>query len=136
MKNEANLNSVKLTATPCDRVTYSVSHPETQNGTNPNEANLKPIFETENPLVFSAYLAKNKKMKSKPNFKIAKSHQISVFCTINRYFQAPHVSKGIKSKPNPNPIKPNLGYLFRGEPLLQFLPFISDCGTVPWNIIL
>ena len=46
---------------------------------------------------------KIKKMKSKANFKIPKSHQISVFYTIIRCFQAPHVSKPIKSKPNPNP---------------------------------
>ena len=66
-------------------------------------ANLWP--KAVSPRLSGETQTKNEKMKSKPNFKIATSHQISVFCTINPNFQAPHVSKGIKSKANPKPIQ-------------------------------
>ena len=64
-------------------------------------ANLWP--KAVSPRLSGETQTKNEKMKSKPNFKIATSHQISVFCTINPNFQAPHVSKRIKSKPNTKP---------------------------------
>ena len=63
MKNEANLNSQKFTATPYNIGGYNDFHPKTQNGTKPNEANLKPISEMENPRP-----SKNKKMENEPNF--------------------------------------------------------------------
>ena len=47
MRNEANLNSQKFTATPYNIGGYNDSHPKTQNGTKPNEANF---FTTSNPI--------------------------------------------------------------------------------------
>ncbi len=43
MKNKANFNSVKLTATSYSERAYNDLSPKTQNGTKPNKANLKPI---------------------------------------------------------------------------------------------
>ena len=46
---------------------------------------------------------KIKKMKSKPNFKIPKSHQISVFYTINQENRRFSEALAKENKPNPNP---------------------------------
>ncbi len=70
MKNEANLNKAKFTVTSCGRGAYSVLQPETQNGTNPNEANLKPIPNTLKPSLFSGKgtLSRNLFLRNKANF--------------------------------------------------------------------
>ncbi len=44
MKNKANFNSVKFTATSYNTVVYNASQPKPKNGTKPNKANLKPIL--------------------------------------------------------------------------------------------
>ena len=49
MKNKANFNSTKFTATTCGIGGYNVFPPKTKNGTKPNKANLKPISKTQKP---------------------------------------------------------------------------------------
>ena len=41
MRNKANFNGVKLTATSCCKKAYNDLSPKTKNGTNPNKANFK-----------------------------------------------------------------------------------------------
>ena len=103
MKNKANLKTLNMLATNYSRGLYNDFHPKTKNGTNPNKANQSQFPRQETPRLSSETQTKIKKMKSKANFKIAKSYQTRVFYTIIRCFQAPHVIKPIKSKPNPNP---------------------------------
>ncbi len=55
MKNKANFKSIKFTTTPCNIGGYSDLHPETQNGTKPNKANLRQsrrsLGEDGNPIL-------------------------------------------------------------------------------------
>ena len=58
MKNEANLNNVKFTTTPCNIGCYNVFPPKTQNGTNPIKANFSP------PTRRCGYVYKNRKFRT------------------------------------------------------------------------
>ena len=49
MKNKANFNSPKFTATSYSTVVYNAFPQKTKNGTKPNKANLKPISNTLKP---------------------------------------------------------------------------------------
>ncbi len=69
MKNKANLKPNKFTANPGSRGTYNVSRPKTQNGTKPNEANLKPISKWKIPRFSGETQTKNFFMESKANFR-------------------------------------------------------------------
>ncbi|HEG43316.1 MAG TPA: hypothetical protein ENH94_04620 [Phycisphaerales bacterium] len=101
MKNEANFNSIKLTVTSCSRGGYNDFAPKTQNGANPNKANLKPIS-ARSFFRESLGLQKNLFMGSKPNFK----NQENTASTCKREtYPNLHPQTNRKSKPNPNPIK-------------------------------
>ena len=70
MKNKANLNSPKFTATSYSTKVYNALQPKTQNGTKPNKANLKPTPNTLNPHFFQEKPSFLLPLicKSKPNF--------------------------------------------------------------------
>ncbi|HEG44148.1 MAG TPA: hypothetical protein ENH94_08890 [Phycisphaerales bacterium] len=54
MKNKANFNSVKFTATSYNTVVYNASQPKPKNGTKPNKANPKPILARRPPGVVTS----------------------------------------------------------------------------------
>ena len=100
-----------------------------------NEANLKPIAKKEKPQLSGDTQTKNKKMKSKANFK----NQENTASTCKREtYPNSHPQTNNKSKPNPNPkqsqSKPNLEYLFRGETLCyKNRESINTTESVHWT---
>ena len=74
MKNKANLNNSEFTATSCNIGGYSDLRPKTQNGTNPNKPNSKPIsWLPQNHLLLvsirvHSWFQQIKKMENEPNF--------------------------------------------------------------------
>ena len=76
MRNKANFNIAKLTVTSRSTVNYNNFHPKTKNGTKPitcrsEDGNpiLAPCTVGGFPCFARSTQEKNKKMKSKPNFK-------------------------------------------------------------------
>ena len=104
MKNEANLKPNNLTATSCGRVTYNDFYPKTQNGTKPNEANLKPILKRETRAFTGNTLPKNLFMRNEPNFKSPKFTANPCNRTVYNTF-TPKTKNG--TNPITNPIKAN-----------------------------
>ncbi|HEG42634.1 MAG TPA: hypothetical protein ENH94_01145 [Phycisphaerales bacterium] len=82
-RNKPNFNHPNITSTPCDRETYNDLQANPKNGTNPNKANLKPIPKKEKPQLSGDTQAKNKKMKSKPNFPPGRVEAFKVYINCN-----------------------------------------------------
>ncbi len=70
LRNKPNFNDLNITVTSYGTTAYNDLHPKSQNGTNPNKANQSQ-FQSLRSLrqKNGKYLAKNKKMKSKANFR-------------------------------------------------------------------
>ncbi|HEG42847.1 MAG TPA: hypothetical protein ENH94_02245 [Phycisphaerales bacterium] len=143
MKNEANLNSQKFTATPYNIGTYNDFHPKTQNGTNPNEPNFKTPFPSPDsdggdkkcraqatrretslflgtPSFLLPLICKNK-----PNFQTQRN--TATPCsggTYNDFYPPAHK----KSKPNSNPIKANFK-----TPKSKILRSLGEDGRNPFT---
>ncbi len=115
MKNETNLNSLNFTTSPCGRGIYNVLHPEIQNETKPNEANLKPISETENPSCFQGRTAlfQNLFLRNKPNF-----NDLNI--TVTSYGTTAYNDLHPKSQNGTNPNKANQSQ-FRDESINNHL---------------
>ena len=103
MKNEANFNSLKLTATTCNIGGYNDSHPKTQNGTKPNEANFftspRPHFNAE-LFAGNAHYLQNLFLRNKPNFNHSN-------ITATSYVTLGYDTSQTKPKNGANPNKPN-----------------------------
>ncbi len=132
-KNEPNFPDPRNTATPCSGSPYSNLLSELRQKSkpkaNPIQTQSKPISNTTKPSFLLGNSAKLKTLllRNKANFNSLKL--TATTCCIGTY-------NDLKTKPKngANPNKPN--FFTTSEPLLQFLPFISGCGIVSWNIIL
>jgi hypothetical protein len=100
MKNEANLNSPKLTANPYDRDVYNDFNPKTKIGTKPNKANFRELKKRR----AQATRQENKIMRNEPNFKTANFHKNSVFNTINPKNHRFSEASAKQNEPKANPI--------------------------------
>ncbi len=102
MKNKANFKDPNLTATYYGTVGYNVSHPKTQNGTNPNKANLKPISNTIKPslLLGEPSFSRNLFLRNEPNFNYSNIIATSYITVIYNALQT-------KLQNGTNPNEPN-----------------------------
>lgn len=113
MKNKANLNRQKFTATSCSTVNYNDFSPKTQNGTKPNKANFRqvaskpwrrrmPISNTTKPslLLGKRTLLGNLYLRNKPNFNHSNIIATSYTTVVYNDLQT-------KPKNGANPNKPN-----------------------------
>ena len=118
MKNEANLNNRKFTPTPYNIGGYNDFHPKTQNGTKPNEANLKPISEMENPR-----LPKDKKNGKRTQFRQPNSTATSCY---KETYNALQPKRNEPKRTQLKPIKANFKISkTRFSPFMRIQPFRS-----------
>ena len=114
MKNKANFNSINFTATSCSTATYNDLSPKTQNGTNPNEANLKPIPNTLKPSDISDKPANPQKLFFAKRTQFERPKSVASNCC-RKVYDALQTKRNEPKRTQLKPIKANLRHLFHGE---------------------